>query len=348
MRYLLLLLIILGQKTVANDKATSRAVDHAPIGVMFDHYHKKGEWMISARQSHMEMTNNIFNGNAVSVADVLEMPNPLSIQPANLSIVPAKMGMQMTMVGVMFAPTNKITLMAMINYISKDMNLNTHQEIMSRDLIGSFSTSTSDVSDMTISTLIKLKEDDKSRWSGEISLQKSLSQKDIEGNVLTPMGQTMEMVLPYAMQTGDGASRFTFGITNIRKITDNLIWGNQVRTKAVIDEDAWAFGNQYSVTTWLQYEVSRQFSVSTRLKFDHENKILGRNLSVVAPVQTANTENYGGKELQLGLGANLLAKLLHGKNDRLGLELLIPLQQNKNNLQMATDYKIIFGCQKAI
>ena len=347
MRHFFLFLIILGPNAVADDKATLRAVDHAPIGVMFDHYHKKGEWMISARQSHMEMSSNILNGNAISVADVLLMPNPLNSQPATLSIVPEKMNMQMTMIGLMFAPTNKITLTAMINYISKDMNLITHQAMMSRDLVGKFSTSANDVNDFTVSALIKLKGDETSRWSGEITLQKSFGQQNMEDNVLTPMGQTMKMVLPYAMQPGDRASRFAFGITNVRKVTDSLIWGNQVRTKNVVAKDTWALGNQYAVTTWLQYEINRQLSVSARLQLNHENKISGKNPSVISPVQTANTENYGGKELHLGLGANLLAKLLHGENDRLGLELIIPLQQNKNNLQMATDYKIIFGYQKA-
>jgi hypothetical protein len=67
----------------------------------------------------------------------------------------------------------------------------------------------------------------------------------------------------------------------------------------------------------------------------------------MAPVQTANTENYGGKEAYLGLGANFLMQLLPGEVDRFGLEVLLPLAQDKNNLQMDTDYKINFGYQKS-
>tara|TARA_E500000178_G_scaffold350083_1_gene408285 strand:- start:635 stop:934 length:300 start_codon:yes stop_codon:yes gene_type:complete len=97
--------------------ATLRAVDNAPIGVMFDHYHKKGEWMISARQSHIEMSGNIFNGNAISAANVMLMPNSLSSQLATHPIVPEKINMKMTMMGLMFTPTNKITLTPIINFI---------------------------------------------------------------------------------------------------------------------------------------------------------------------------------------------------------------------------------------
>ena len=53
--------------------------------------------------------------------------------------------------------------------------------------------------------------------------------------------------------------------------------------------------------------------MSAKLKFNDENKITGRNLLVFAPIQTADTDNYGGKMLYLGLGVNLLAKLLHKK-----------------------------------
>ena len=77
--------------------ATLRAVDNAPTGEMFDHYHKEGERMISERQSHIEMSGNIFNGNAISAANVMLMPNSLSSQLATHPIVPEKINMNMTM-----------------------------------------------------------------------------------------------------------------------------------------------------------------------------------------------------------------------------------------------------------
>jgi len=103
------------------------------------------------------------------------------------------------------------------------MDLINHQATISRDLVSKFSTSANEVNDFTLSALIKLEEDDTSRWSGEITFQKSFSQKDMKDNVLTPMRQTTKMVLLYAMQTGDRVSRFAFGITNVRKVTDSLI-----------------------------------------------------------------------------------------------------------------------------
>ena len=39
---------------------------HGPIGIMADHFHKKGEWMVSLRFANMEMKKNILNGNSIS------------------------------------------------------------------------------------------------------------------------------------------------------------------------------------------------------------------------------------------------------------------------------------------
>ena len=65
-------------------------------------------------------------------------------------------------------------------------------------------------------------------------------------------------------------------------------------------------------------------------------------------MQTANPANYGGEELHLGFGANFKLNIFPGGNDVLGIEILTPLMQDKNNLQMKTDYQVIVGYQKVL
>ncbi len=324
-----------------------RAIDHAPIGVMADHYHKKGESMISVRQGYMDMSGNILDGNSIPNSAILDIPNPHGNMPANLSVVPTEMEMKMTMVGAMYAPSDKVTLMAMAMYMSKEMDLNTYKPMMDRGLIGTFSTSSSDLSDISLGALIKLQETDVSRWHAEVTVQKSIGDNDIGGVVLTPTDMKMEMILPYGMQPGDSASRLVLGITNVKTISEKVVWGNQLRGRFVISDDDWSFGDQKEFNTWLQYELNKSISFSSRLKFTHQDKISGVNPMITAPVQTANTENYGGREIHFGLGVNFLARILPGKVDRFGLELVAPIQQNKNNLQMKTDYQFTLGYQKA-
>lgn len=344
--FLLFLSLFSLSLTVYSDSGMG-AIDHAPIGVMADHYHKEGESMISVRQGYMAMSGNSLNGNSISNSDILAMPNPLGNMPANLSVVPTDMDMQMTMIGAMYAPSDKVTLMAMAMSMSKDMDLNSHNPMMGRDLVGTFITSSSDISDISLGALIKLHETDTSRWHGEVTVQKSIGDNDAKDIVLTPMGMNMEMILPYGMQAGDSATRLVLGLTNLKTLSEKVVWGNQLRGKFVISDNDWSFGDQAELNTWLQYALNKSVSFSSRLKVVYQDKLSGRNTMISAPVQTANPENYGGREVHFALGVNFLTHILPGKSDRLGLELIKPIQQEKNNLQMETDYQFILGYQKA-
>ena len=44
---------------------------------------------------------------------------------------------------------------------------------------------------------------------------------------------------------------------------------------------------------------------------------------------------------------NINLDILPGGNDSIGIEILKPVNQNKNNLQMKTDYQAIIGYQKS-
>ena len=325
----------------------ARAIDHAPIGVMADHYHKKGESMISVRQGYMDMSGNLLDGKSISNSQILAMPNPLGDMPANLSVVPTEMDMKMTMIGAMYAPSDRVTLMAMVMSMSKDMTLNSYEPMMGRNLIGSFSTSSSDISDISLGALIKLQETDTSRWHGEVTVQQSIGDNKAKDVVLTPMGMNMEMILPYGMQAGDDATRLVLGLTNLRTLSEKVVWGNQLRSRFVVSDNDWSFGDQTELNTWLQYALNKSVSFSSRLKVVYQDKLSGRNSMISAPVQTANPENYGGREVHFALGVNFLTHILPGKSDRFGLELIKPIQQEKNNLQMDTDYQFILGYQKA-
>ena len=60
MRFLIICLLVLSTEVFSNSKTNSSAIDHAPIGVMAYHFHKKGESMISLRYGFMKMHGNIF------------------------------------------------------------------------------------------------------------------------------------------------------------------------------------------------------------------------------------------------------------------------------------------------
>lgn len=317
----------------------------APVGTTGNMHHMG--WMVSVKQGLMNMNGNIMDGDSISNADILLMPNPMGSIPANLSVIPEDMDMQMTMIDVMYAPSKDLTLMMMGTYVSKDMTLNTYAAMMDRNLLGQFSTSSSDLSELTFSALHKLQEVGNSKWHSEVTLQKSIGTNDETDQVLTPMGTEMNMILPYAMQSSDKATRLILGLTNTRKLSDKISWSNQARYKKVINKKDWAYGDQVELSTWVQHQYQPYLSFSARLKFMSQDEISGANPMIMAPVQTASPKNYGGSELHIGLGFNHDLSLLTSKKDTIGVEFLFPIFQDKNNLQMETSYQIVVGFNRS-
>ena len=123
---------------------------HAPIGVMGDHYHRRGEFMASIRYMRMDMGKNALGSRGISDQEVIELPNPFAMSgmPTKLSVVPKSMIMDMVMIGGMYAPSDNLTWMGMIMLKDKSMELTTYNSMMNRDKLGKFSTGSSDASNI--------------------------------------------------------------------------------------------------------------------------------------------------------------------------------------------------------
>ena len=91
---------------------SSRPDGHAPIGVMADHTHEAGEFMLSYRYMRMYMQGSRDGTDAVASVDVLD----------DFMVTPLEMPMNMHMAGLMFAPSDAVTLMGMVNFIDQSMD----------------------------------------------------------------------------------------------------------------------------------------------------------------------------------------------------------------------------------
>ena len=110
----LVLLFFLLSFSVCFSESTS--VDHecpAPMGVMGDHGHQIGEMMFSYHLMAMNMRGLQSGTGAVETVDVLK----------DFMMAPTAMDMRMHMLGMMFAPYDKITLMAMTSYQQRYMEM---------------------------------------------------------------------------------------------------------------------------------------------------------------------------------------------------------------------------------
>jgi hypothetical protein len=107
----------------ADSGEINHASTHAPIGIMGDHVHEKGEVMVSYRYMNMNMQGSRLSGEAISENTIVTtIPNRffgVPGQPPTLRIVPTEMTMEMHMFGLMYAPSDGVTLMTMLNYVEK-------------------------------------------------------------------------------------------------------------------------------------------------------------------------------------------------------------------------------------
>ncbi len=325
---------------------TSTANDHAPIGVMGDHMHRKGEWMFSYRFEHMNMEGNRNGTHRLSLQDVIAFPNQ-NTGPANLRVVPTKMTMDMHMLGAMYAPTDWLTLMVMGMYADKSMDHTTFN--MAGTQIGTFTTKSSGWGDTSLTGLIRLYDDSVHHLHLNAGISLPTGSIDEEDDVLAPNGTTPKLRLPYGMQLGSGTYDALPGITYTghKGVWE---WGAQYQARLPLENrnsQSYAWGDKHSVTGWGSYEWAPWISTSARLTGSTQSKIDGADPLIAAPVQTADPDNYGGQTIELGFGINLLGTKGDLKGHRMGIEATAPLYRDLNGPQLETDWHIKLGWQYA-
>jgi hypothetical protein len=301
----------------------------APSGVMGDHLHPKGGLMLAVQYMNMAMDGNRKGNKEISDQNLYQ----------DFRVAPQDMTMEMYMIGIMYAPSKKLTLMLMQSYRTKKMNL-TARMMMPGGMIvfRDFSTTSSGLGDTKLSALYGI-------WSGEensfhLNTQISFPSGTIENRDDTPM--TANAKLPYAMQLGSGTFDLTFGGT-IKGRAKDFSWGiqqlNTFRTGK--NDQGYRFGNLYELNLWGSYSITNNFSASLRLKGSTEGTITGNDSELnLMMVHTANPDNYGGELLRSFVGLNYLLpkqKLLFTVSAG------TPLYQNYNGIFMNETFSFNAG-----
>ncbi|MEM1196298.1 MAG: transporter [Pseudomonadota bacterium] len=324
------------------------SLDHAPIGVMGDHRHAKGEWMVSYRFMHMDMEGVQIGTDSVTPEEVVtSVPNTffgLPGQPPTLRIVPTSMRMDMHMAGVMYGLSDAVTLMVMGNYITKEMDHITFQGGMGTTQLGTFRTRTADLGDTKIAALIGLT--DTVHFNAGLSIPTGTITE--EDDILTPMGGNPTVRTPYPMQIGSGTFDLEPGFT-YRDQNASLGWGAQL--KGVIrlgnNDESYSFGDKAMATVWAAAALTPGVSVSGRVQAETLGRIDGMDPLIVGPVQTANPDFQGGDTVTAFVGMNFAATGGALKGWRLGVEGGLPVVQDLNGPQMPTDWSFTAGIQKS-
>lgn len=335
-----------------------RADGHGPIGVMGDHRHREGELMLSYRYMRMWMEGNLIGDDEVSPDTIVTtVPNRFfgrPMQPPTLRVVPTDMSMDMHMLGAMFGISDRVTLMGMLPYIEKDMNHITYAGPVGTTQLGRFNTNTSGIGDVSVGGIVGLYDSKTATGEQHLNLLVGISSPTGSttetGRILTPMGGTPIVRLPYAMQLGSGTWDFLPGIVYTGR-SGNLSFGGQYRGTIRLEDEnteGYALGDLHQVTGWAQFQWAPWVSNSIRLAYQTQSDINGIDPLIVGPVQTANPDFYGGDRVDLLFGVNLVGQRGPICGHRLAAEFGVPVHQDLNGPQMETDWTFMVGWQKAL
>lgn len=321
---------------------------HAPIGVMGDHRHKQGEWMMSYRFMRMSMKGNLRGSSDISAKEIINSLNNPFPGPEKVRVVPTRMTSDMHMLGLMYAPSDQLTLMAMFNYLDKDMQHSTYAGMSGSDKLGKFSTRSSGIGDTKVSALWGLMDQPHAKLHLNLGLSLPTGSIDETATALAPTGMRMKMRMPYAMQLGSGTYDLQPGIT-YNGYQGQWAWGSQYLASLRLgenDED-YSLGDKHELNAWGSYRYRDGISASLRLNYQYQDEIDGADPKIHAPVQGANPDNYGGETLNLALGVNLVGQSGLIRGHRLAIEYQAPIYQDVNGVQMDMQSMLTLGYQYA-
>jgi hypothetical protein len=307
-------------------------VGQAPIGVMGGHTHQQGKWMVAYQYMYMDMDGNRDGTDREDSADVLK----------DFMVSPLNMTMQMHMLGIMYAPTNKLTLMAMFPYIHKEMN---HRTRMGAE----FTTRTEGIGDIKASALYTFYQESTHWFYLNAGLSFPTGSIDEMGH--TPMGRNVQ--LPYPMQLGSGTFDLLPGVTYLGN-SGKWSWGSQVLATVRLGENDndYALGDEFGLNGWVARAWTDWLGTSVRIEGKYWGDIEGAdpdiaavNMMGVKIVPTADPGLRSGRRIDLLLGIDLAGKDEALKNGRLAVEGGFPIYQYLDGPQLETDWLLTAGLQ---
>jgi hypothetical protein len=320
------------------------ADQHAPAGVMFDHLHKKGEFMLGYRYFYSHAGGDILHGtNKASDVEIMDK----GCSPHMCLMTPSDMTMKMQMLDIMYAPTDWMTLMVMPMWMEHEMTMrplkgmshggDEHDHHMAMDMgddhddhmhMGSHSHGTDGFGDTVFGPEIKLF--DGPGYNVHVSPMFSAPTGSVDE-------KTGGFFTHYGMQPGSGTWDAWPSITYIGR-ADRLTWGAQalgiVRMQKE-NESGYRLGDVFQATGWGSYRLANWISASLRGLYTDQGKIEGHyngphNHSSPADLQF----NYGGHFFDIGFGVNTVVPGGAFKGLRVSAEWLQPVFDDPNGYQL--------------
>lgn len=298
-----------------------------PINVLGSHTHLEDQWMIGYRFMFMSMKGNRDGTHPIGDFELIQ----------RFPTIHTEMEMEMHMLELMYAPTDRHTFMVMVPW--KTMRMDHLSRTGHR-----FTQISAGIGDIVAMGMYTFHGDPRRGGLRAIAnLGVSFPTGSIRKRDATPTNPRAR--LEYGMQTGAGTYGLLPGITLLGE-SRNWAWGTQAISTLWLGRNdiGWRFGNEYRLNAWVTYRVTDWFGPSLRLDGRSWGNVKGRDpeLNPLAN-PAADPRRQGGRRVDLLLGLNFYAPRGKLKGNRLTIEGGLPIYQWLDGPQIENDWQITAG-----
>ncbi len=328
-----------------------------PPAGLFGIYHlpEKGQFVAGINFQHHEFSGLLEGSNSVSSAEaVATAPNIFfgdPMQPPTLRIVPKSAKADVAFPFINYTVDEKFSLVALAPLIRKRTILETFNGPGTTSL-GTTKVGSDGLGDIKFGFLytpFKAYDEKGIRKHNliiDVILSAPTGSIDEEDKILTPMNVMQETRLPYGMQLGSGTWDTLLGVAYWGK-EGRWGWGAQYLATLPLESEnseGWRYGDKHEGTGWVSYEWQPTLASSLRLRHEYQDEIHGIDPKIYGPGLGANPGNYGGTRTELLVGINWMYQTARN----IGLELSIPVAQDRNGFQLEHDYSLMISWRNAI
>ncbi len=309
----------------------NRPDTHAPASLMGDHVHHQGEYMVEYKFRKMYMDGNRFGTERVSDTEALDVTG------IPFMATPTQMTMDMHMIHFMYGATDNVTLYVMPMWMELTMDHLRRNNT-------TFTTYNSGFGDLQFGALMLLYDTDSSDLIFNFGM--SAPTGNIHGTTTAASPVGAETQMPYPMQLGSGTFNFRPGIT-YKKYWEMSSMGAQFQTNLPVGENYrdYAVGNEYQLNWWFARRVTKPFALTFRTEALWRENYSGAGDPQLNPnmISTARTDMRGGFWCNLGFGG--IYQFCNGS--RLNVEMVLPVAQDLDGVQLETDWTMAASWSKA-
>ena len=300
-------------------------LDVIQLNVIGGHTHPAGQKMFGFEFMFMDMGGHLSGTRDVSLSEILK----------HFPSASTGMTVEEYMFDVMYAPSNELTLMAMlpIKHIEMDMVMD-HIHFTERS---------EGIGDLQVVALYTLLGSVTKGHRLILNVGMSFPTGSIdEKNTIAGVGT---FKLEYPMQLGSGTYDPRPGVTYLGE-SNKWAWGAQELNTIRFGRngDGYRVGNEYELMGWVGYAVTDWFAPSLRIDGRIWRNVHGADPDIDPTVDAeGDPHRQGGRRVDLLMGTNFFVPRGMLKGTRLMIEAGLPIYENLDGPQLSTRWLFSAG-----